>query len=711
MTDAPSSLERVLALVPWHARLRDADSGGLLAALARAVATELDVLERDVEQLYDSWFVETCDPWVLPYLAALLGVEELPPEPPQTIGSAPAGGSPAGSGHRAFVAHTVGYRRRKGTPAAIEQVARDATGWAARVVEPHHSLAVAANVAQVPGRAATASLRPASRLDLAHRAVEQGALDPLPRTPDIRRLGTGLTTAGLGRLVVCLFPDQVWPLEPAAPRPPSQDGEPWTVHPLGLDSPLFLPSGRDPQDPEAGLPVPLRPRKLLDLLRSARAGTAPDALPRLTIRPPGGTEDFELPAKGILVQGIETPSIGWQVTIDPVRGRLLAYQDGRPAAPERIWITCAVGATAEVGAGTYDRRDVHARALHDDPYHGGQDTRYQIAVGPGGRCTVTLSRTLEDVQTRWSLDPEVRGGTTVVVLPLNDRYDGDVAVHVPAGARLVLVAADWRDGIAGHYDAVGRRAHIAGGLTITGDRGSSVLLDGLVIEGGVKVGEGVLGSLTLSQCTVAGAVVLTGGGNAGVAVRLVRTAIVPPRPAPTAVGPPPSAVDLGGVPGTLRLLDSSVDAVTHGAIDAPGTDVTADGSTVRGALSCRTLDASSCLLDGTITVRHRQAAGLRYCYAPPDPGRPLRRFHCVPASGLGSSGPVPLYVSLASGSPHYLALAPGCPVEIVRGGEGGSEMGVHHHLGRVLRREAAERLLADYVPVGHEFGVLAPLPR
>ena len=38
----------------------------------------------------------------------------------------------------AEVAHTIGYRRRKGTAAVLEQLARDVTGWpAARVVEMH----------------------------------------------------------------------------------------------------------------------------------------------------------------------------------------------------------------------------------------------------------------------------------------------------------------------------------------------------------------------------------------------------------------------------------------------------------------------------------------------------------------------------------------------------------------------------------------------
>ncbi|MFI1258880.1 hypothetical protein ACH4U6_34565 [Streptomyces netropsis] len=35
---------------------------------------------------------------------------------------------------RAEGAHTIAYRRRKGTAAALEQLTRDVTGWPARAV-------------------------------------------------------------------------------------------------------------------------------------------------------------------------------------------------------------------------------------------------------------------------------------------------------------------------------------------------------------------------------------------------------------------------------------------------------------------------------------------------------------------------------------------------------------------------------------------------
>src|SRR3954454_735534 len=72
--DPRPALDRVLDLLPVHARARDEQSGGLLRALMSAVAAELDVLERDIDDLYASWFIETCPEWVVPYIADLIGV-------------------------------------------------------------------------------------------------------------------------------------------------------------------------------------------------------------------------------------------------------------------------------------------------------------------------------------------------------------------------------------------------------------------------------------------------------------------------------------------------------------------------------------------------------------------------------------------------------------------------------------------------------------
>src|SRR6185437_7825709 len=106
-------------LLPAIHRIRDAEQGGPLRGLLSVVEEEWRRLVEDVDGLYDDWFIETCDEWVVPYIADLLGVPGL-----SSVAGVPS--------LRAVVANTIAYRRRKGTPAVLEQLARDVTGWPAR---------------------------------------------------------------------------------------------------------------------------------------------------------------------------------------------------------------------------------------------------------------------------------------------------------------------------------------------------------------------------------------------------------------------------------------------------------------------------------------------------------------------------------------------------------------------------------------------------
>jgi hypothetical protein len=249
--------------------------------------------------------------------------------------------------------------------------------------------------------------------------------------------------------------------------------------------------------------------------------------------------------------------------------------------------------------------------------------------------------------------------------------------------------------VVGSYDPQGFRPRLAGDLTVTGTGGSSVVVDGLVIEGDVVVTAGALGSLTLSNSTVAGTVRVGEGAatNPGVVVRIVRSQC--------------AAVGFGPAAATLEVVDSTLDAAGGAAVVGAGLDLGVQGSTVVGAVRVRTLQGSSAIFDGRVVVENRQVGCLRYSYAPRG-SRVPRRYRCSP-SPTADPATRPSYVATDRGSPSYRALAPGCAPEIAEGGEGGAEMGVHHHLGRPLRVRATARLLAPYLPVGLELGVRAPV--
>jgi hypothetical protein len=65
--------ERLFRLLPAIYRTRDAALGGPLRALLDVLSQQVERVERDIARMYDNWFIETCEDWVVPYLGELVG--------------------------------------------------------------------------------------------------------------------------------------------------------------------------------------------------------------------------------------------------------------------------------------------------------------------------------------------------------------------------------------------------------------------------------------------------------------------------------------------------------------------------------------------------------------------------------------------------------------------------------------------------------------
>ena len=111
-------------LLPAHVRTRDQAEGGTLRALFALMEREGSVVEDDIRRLGETWFIETCPPWAIPYIGQLLDVRALHDLGPDS-----------GFSERAWVGNTIRNRQRKGTLGAIEAVASEATGLPARANE------------------------------------------------------------------------------------------------------------------------------------------------------------------------------------------------------------------------------------------------------------------------------------------------------------------------------------------------------------------------------------------------------------------------------------------------------------------------------------------------------------------------------------------------------------------------------------------------
>jgi hypothetical protein len=391
----PLNPDRLYDLLPQVVRDSDAFAGQPLRALFRILTAEAGHVEDDILGLYRNWFVETCDPWVLPYLAEVLGYRVVPEIAPPAADDSPRGRERARMLHpRREYARTIHHRRRKGVLLQLQELARDVTGWPARAVE-YRKLMAAAWSSQ--GR------DPRRLLGLADEDVVDrgfGPFDALPRRPDLRKLGqspmSGRGAVGaVGLWVWRLKSHQVqegeaWHAAGDFPRGARKDVwkgvrlERYTLNPHGVDQPLFVRPDPlpDPVGPtgETEVPGPLRPLalrtdlatragvfygetkslylKTADELPAATGGTGPTSPlgpDQVRVADLAGWEE-SLPSNHPLVADPCGPAFA---VIDPVRGRVLLRRG--PNDPE-----LAVVARFHTAGGRHRRRGLLPRTSRAD---------------------------------------------------------------------------------------------------------------------------------------------------------------------------------------------------------------------------------------------------------------------------------------------------------------------------------------------------------
>jgi hypothetical protein len=326
--------QKLYELLPAIYRTRDAEQGEPLKALLAVIAEQFAVLEEDLAQLYDDQFIETCAEWVVPYIGDLVGYRQL-------YGLTAQIRSP-----RAEVANTIGLRRRKGTAAMLEQLARDVTGWDARVVEFFQRLATTQYINHLrPDNLSTPDLRlwePLERLDT--------PFDSLAHTVEVRRIGSGRGRYNIPNVGLFLWRLRSYSLT----RSPAfkLDDRRYLFSPLGNNMPLF---NRPETEKEithlaepTNVPMPIS-RRVLDAYKRDYYGKSKS----LSI------EGFELDqvmicdlsdADAAGTTWAHTPLAG-KVAIDPVLGRI-AFA----AAPDKPpLVSYHYGFSADLGGSEYDR--------------------------------------------------------------------------------------------------------------------------------------------------------------------------------------------------------------------------------------------------------------------------------------------------------------------------------------------------------------------
>jgi hypothetical protein len=675
--------ERLYRLLPAIYRIRDAEQGGPLRALLAVIAEQVGVVEEDLAQLYDDQFVETCAPWVLPYLGDLLGVRGL-----QGVGQGQLN-------PRAEVANTIGYRRRKGTAAVVEQLARDVTGWPARAVEFFQLQATTQYLNhRRPENRSLLPVRDADRLEYLDGPFEHldGSVD-LAHTADVRRIASGRGRYNIPNVGIFLWRLRAYSLT-GSPAVPAALGDKrrFLFSPLGNNTPLFnLPLTEDefthlaePVNVPARISRRVLHNDLEDYYGRGRSillnVNGQDVLPN---NPSQKLNDL------IRVCDLSDHQGTWanlpkdKIALDPVLGRL-AFPADKAQPP---LVTFHYGFSADLGGGEYERADSFAEL---------QPVLQVANTKPAAFTAIQAALNALGSQ----------GG--VVEIADSGRYQENLTLA--AGSRNIELRA-----------ANQHRPTLVLGApwSITGAEAGALAVNGLLIVGAGLTVTGGLGRLRLRHCTLVPGLALDVNGK-------------PKQPAvPNLVAEDTTRVEIdhciaGGLragPGVrVRIANSIVDATAETGVayaapqkDDPGGPLHVVNSTVIGKVHAEMLELGSNTIflaslanpdtwPAPVRVRQRQEGCVRFSYVPPG-ARVPRRFQCQPVREADAARVRPV-LALSYGEPEYCQLSPHCAGEIRRGADDGGEMGAFHDLYQPQREAHLRSRLEEYLRFGLEAGFL-----
>ncbi|SDF21175.1 hypothetical protein [Terriglobus roseus] len=708
----------LMRLLPAIYGVRDAAAGGPLEALMEVLGEQAGIVQDNILQLYEDQFIETSSSWAVPYIGDLIGY--LPIRAVDGASYSP----------RAEVANTIGYRRRKGTAIALEQVCSDVSARAVHLSERFKTTLTFQSMRCItPTQPAFALVRQQQIMEevsgpfdsVSHRA-DVRRISPRVRAvadPDIAAVDIGLHGAGQYNL-----PDvalHIWRCRSflVDKAPALQAGERrYRFDLAGLDTPLFtVPALRTPFDHITGR---------MDV---------PDAISLHEIRT--ATQDFYGESKSIFVWidgvAVEPENIAWKrlsgkegvwrcgvphkVTIDVQCGRIaLAEEWGQPT---EVLVRYAYGFAAEIGGGTYDR----SLNITSDSAAG----TFLAVVGS------SLTPTLEDAIAAWNVQPAGTTGSIVILDYARIDCADTLNIHIAAGNALTILSATVHvaDGVNSGYTATQSRATISADIAVTGDPSSSggtagrLALNGLRLLGSINVdGEAI--AMSVEHCTLLPAAVqLNGAGTDG-----------PREPSITVRSEGTSLSIQNTLTGPLAVIDSATAMLCEVLLDAgspcciayageepslQGGDLQIENSTVIGKVRVRTLPLASNTIfrsrlarndswQAAVWCSRSQTGCVRFCSLPFASITP-RRYKCLPTSAITEGAFAPMFAALRYGHPAYGLLSTWTSLAVWNGADDGGQIGVMHGIQETEALQNTQLRIPEYLPVGMEAGIFLVTPK
>lgn len=658
--------EKLYEMLPSVYRIRDVEQNGQLKELLSVIAEQIAVLEEDLAQLYDDQFIETCAQWVVPYIGDLIGARGLHTLTTTTFS------------RRAQIANTLAYRRRKGTAAVLEQLARDATGWDARVVEFFQLLATTQYMNHLrPTNHYAPNLREWELLERLNTPF-----DRIAHTADVRRIAVGRGKYNIRNIGIFLWRLHSYSLTESPAF--KIDNRRFMFSPLGNNMALYtFPETEDKITHLAepiNVPMPIS-RHILKEYFNTYYGEHKSLFVRI--------DGKEITKEEISICNLSDISGGkWahmpkdKYAIDPVLGRFVLPKSSPKA---EITVSFHYGFSADMGGGEYGRSNTFTE---------------------DSGSVEQVPSDYEEIQD--ALDQVKAGG--VVEIENSGWYEKISSIEVATGKHIKLRAADKQRPC----------LILKNDLKISGGDDSRLTLNGLLVSGGTLLVSDKLRELTLRHCTLVPGLTLTRDGipqQSNVPSLVVKSANT-------------EIVIENSIVGGLRVVDdaqtritnSIIDAVTETGVAYASPDNKSAGGklyvenctfigkvyTVLMELCSNTIFLSDLKKNDSwkspVIAERRQVGCVRFSYLPRNSQVP-RRYRCQPEQEEQSGRVRPQFTSLRYGDEGYCQLSLLCASEIKEGADDEAEMGAFHNLYQPQREINLRVCLDEYLRFGLEAGI------
>jgi hypothetical protein len=689
-------------------------SRGPLHSLLLLIQEQLAVMAEDLDQLYDDEFIETCAPWVIPYIGDLIGYQSVK-------GIAPAIGN-----RRSDVAETISLRRRKGTVLVMEQLARDVTAWGAHAVEMFQVLG---DTQYMNHLRLWNHYGPDVRRWKAGLYIGTG-FDRTAHKVDVRRIGARRGRYNIQNIAIFLWSLNAYRVTKQQAAVSPVDPHCLRFSSLGMDVPLFhraIPQGEDITAHAQPFNVAdsLKRRVLCDdLPKGVGAVYYGDSKSLAIYLDEKLLNPYEIAVaqlSGADGSWTNMPAAGsvFRAIVDPELGRIALPPASAGATLPAVRVTYHYGFNGDMGGGEYPRADTFL-VTNDAFVFPFPDT----AAVPR---YATLQQALD-----FAVSQLTANGAAAVEITSSDVFPQggtlDLAADVPAGCTIELRAKN----------NARPTLLITGEIDVVGGAGSTFALNGLLIAAGAGMvpaspspvalvhvpatrpdgSTNLLETLDVFHCTLVPGWSVDAGG----------TPQSPAAPALVAEAAGVTVTAKKSILGAVRagefvsvtMFDSIIDATSPtnvafadlDGVSGVGT-LTLDGCTVVGKVHAVLLRlvsnsiiwagllAGDAWTTGLIADR-RQEGCVRFSFLPAGAKTP-RRFECVERA---IAGPQPIFFALRYGRPGYGKLLTSTPNVVRRGADDGGEMGAFHFVLGPLRETDLRVRLQEYMPVGLEFGIL-----